>query len=117
VAAHPREHCQCLLLHLAASEELALLQALAAGGDYKAADEALSRLNRVSSDCTKARLLSAQMYLQEGNFEKCSWEAGRSLKIEPSNVKALLLRGEAFFYLEVLPCLVTVALQLNLARA
>ena len=71
------------------------------GGDFKAADDALSRLNKVSADCTVGRLLSAKMYLKEGNYEKVSWEAGRLLKNEPSNVQALLMRGEAFFYLEV----------------
>ena len=69
--------------------------------DYKGVDGALSRLNRVSSDCRPARLLAARMYLQEGNYEKCSWETGRLLKTEPGNVQALLLRGDSFYHLEV----------------
>lgn len=77
------------------------LQVLVDSGDFKGADDALSRLNKVSADCTHGRLLSAKMYLKEGNYEKVSWEAGRLLKNEPSNVQALLMRGEAFFYLEV----------------
>jgi hypothetical protein len=69
--------------------------------DFKGADDALSRLNKVSGDCTHGRLLAANMYLKEGNYEKVSWETGRVLKNEPSNVQALLTRGESFFYLEV----------------
>eukprot|EP00892_Ulva_mutabilis_P009894 jgi/Ulvmu1/7277/UM035_0065.1 len=68
--------------------------------DYKSVDGALSRLNRVASDCRPARLLAAQMYLHEGNYEKCTWETGRLLKTEPGNVQALLLRGDAFYHLE-----------------
>lgn len=69
--------------------------------DYKGVDAALSRLSRVASDCRPARLLAARMYLHEGNYEKCSWETGRLLKTEPGNVQALLLRGDAFYFLEV----------------
>lgn len=83
------------------TKESGCVQVLVDGGDFKAADDALSRLNKVSGDCTHGRLLSARMYLNEGNYEKVSWEAGRLLKNEPSNVQALLMRGEAFFYLEV----------------
>lgn len=79
------------------------LQVLVNSGDFKGADGALSRLHKVSADCTVGRLLSAKMYMNEGNYEKVSWEAGRLLKNEPSNVQALLLRGEAFFHLEVGP--------------
>jgi hypothetical protein len=77
------------------------LQVLVDSGDFKGADHALSRLNKVSGDCTHARLLAAKMYLKEGNYEKVSWETGRLLKNEPNNVQALLTRGESFFYLEV----------------
>lgn len=71
------------------------------GKNFKGADDALSRLSKVAADCPQGRLLAAQMYLNEGNYEKVSWEAGRLLRSEPGNVQALLLRGQAFFYLEV----------------
>jgi hypothetical protein len=79
-------------------------QTLATAKKVNEADEALSRLWRVASDCTPGRLLAAQMYCDEGSLEACIRESGRVLKFEPGNVQALILRGNAHFSLEVRGC-------------
>ena len=77
------------------------LQMVAEKADWDNVGDALEHVYELAPDCVDAMLLSGQARLQDDDFEGCIMEAGRVLKIQPSHVEALILRGQAHFLLEV----------------
>lgn len=85
------------------------MQQLAGKGSWDKVAALLDPVLETSSDCVPAQLLAAQAYMDTGDAERCIMATGRALKVQGSNVEALLLRGKAFFHLEVL-CLLLLSL-------
>jgi hypothetical protein len=79
------------------------LQKLIDVGSWQRVGEALQPVLDLSPDCSQAQLLLARHFLHEGDYERCTMATGRVLKVFPSHTEALLIRGSAFFKLEVLP--------------
>lgn len=53
----------------------------------------------VARDCLPARLLEAQMFMNDKEYEQAIAQTGRLLKSDGSNLEALHLRGLAHMYL------------------
>ncbi|KAL2631645.1 hypothetical protein R1flu_016331 [Riccia fluitans] len=68
-------------------------------GDDEKAQELLHKVFSLSPECTKARLLQAKLQLKRKDYDGVAVEAGQVLKQDESNLEALLLRGQAYFYL------------------
>ncbi|BBN20707.1 hypothetical protein Mp_zg00390 [Marchantia polymorpha subsp. ruderalis] len=78
-----------------------LLDALSAfdAGDSSKAQELLRKVFFLSPECLKARLLQAKLLLKTKDYDGVAVEAGQVLKQDDTNLEALLLRGQAYFYL------------------
>lgn len=50
-------------------------------------------------DCGEAQMLEALSHFRNGNYEQVIAVTGRMLKSSPSNLEALVLRGQGYFYL------------------
>ncbi|CAM6124812.1 unnamed protein product [Calypogeia fissa] len=75
------------------------VQAFDAGDDAKA-EELFDKVIVVySPECHKARLLRARILLKSKDYNAVAVEAGLALKHDETNLEALLLRGQAYFYL------------------
>ncbi|GFH22506.1 uncharacterized protein HaLaN_19980 [Haematococcus lacustris] len=93
----------------AAIKELELLQGLRHNleeaqrlfdsGYTHGARNALAKVQETSSDCIEALLLDAQLLAAADEHEQVVAVTGRLLKNEPSNLKALVLRGIAYYRL------------------
>ncbi|KAG0625645.1 hypothetical protein M758_2G070900 [Ceratodon purpureus] len=67
--------------------------------EFDQAAEALEKVLDVSSECAQARLLKAKLALKKKDYSDAVAEAGRVLKLDDSDLDALLVRGNAYFYL------------------
>lgn len=67
--------------------------------DFDQAAEALENVLDISSECAQARLLRAKLALKKKDFSDAVAEAGRVLKLDDGDLDALLVRGNAYFYL------------------
>ncbi|KAH6555245.1 hypothetical protein KP509_1Z270900 [Ceratopteris richardii] len=68
--------------------------------DAAKAEEYLNKVVLVlSPDCSKARLLKAQVLLKAKDYSNAIAEAGRVLKNDENDLDALLLRGKGYYYL------------------
>lgn len=67
--------------------------------DFDQAAEALGKLFDISSECSQARLLKAKLALKKKDYSDAVSEAGRVLKLDEGDLDALLVRGNAYFYL------------------
>ncbi|KAL3157708.1 hypothetical protein ABBQ32_012141 [Trebouxia sp. C0010 RCD-2024] len=96
--------------HKGAAKELSLLQqarqaleqALASKGSVTAAQSksALAAVFDVAPNCVDAKLLQAEVMLDEKDFGGVVAMMGILLKGQPDNVQALFLRGKSYFYLD-----------------
>ncbi|CAM6043781.1 unnamed protein product [Sphagnum compactum] len=67
--------------------------------EFTKAGEALDRVVSYSPECSQARLLKAKLMLKNKDYSGAITEVGRVLKVDESDLDALLLRGKAYFYL------------------
>ncbi|GFH28618.1 uncharacterized protein HaLaN_27141 [Haematococcus lacustris] len=74
-------------------------QRLFDSGYTHGARNALAKVQETSSDCIEALLLDAQLLAAADEHEQVVAVTGRLLKNEPSNLKALVLRGIAYYRL------------------
>jgi len=53
----------------------------------------------IAPDCVGARILLAEQQFARKDWNECVGETGKILKVEPGHMRALLLRGRSYFYL------------------
>jgi tetratricopeptide (TPR) repeat protein len=80
---------------------LHVVQEAVAKRDHAAAEAALGQIWSIAMDCIPARLLAAKLYLEAGQLEEVIAETGRVIRLQPNHIEALLMRGQAFFSMEV----------------
>lgn len=59
----------------------------------------LEKLSKESPECGIVQLMEAELQLHKSEYEQVIASTGRLLKAEPGNLKALLIRGQAYFYM------------------
>lgn len=58
----------------------------------------LQTLFDVAQDCVKAQLMDAKLHLLRNDWDQVVVTTGRLLKSDPSNLQALVMRGQGYFY-------------------
>lgn len=68
-------------------------------GDTQAARQYIPTVYQDAPYCLEAQLVEARLFLAEENYEQVVSATGTLLKSSPNNLEALLLRGQAYYYL------------------